>query len=140
MNKPKYDTTELEKMALKAIKTHKLFFVEDIIPYLPCSRSLFYERNLDKLDSIKEALIENKVQLKVAMRSKWYNSTAPALQLALMKLICTDEERKSLSTHYHETKQEVVKPDLSGLSTEELVLLLKEGQNGDNETEYFGFS
>jgi hypothetical protein len=126
MNKLKYNTTDLENMALKAVNDNKLFFIEDIIPFMPCSRSLFYERNLDKMDSIKEALVKNKVELKIAMRAKWYKSTAPALQLALMKLISTDEERRSLSTSFHETKQEHVKPDLSGVSTEELLQLLKD--------------
>ena len=36
------------------------------------------------------------------MRSKWYKSNSPALQLALMKLICTDEERKKLAMQYSE--------------------------------------
>jgi hypothetical protein len=122
----KYDTNELEKLSLDAINKHKLFFIEDIIPYLPCSRSLFFERNLDKMDSIKEALIKNKVELKVAMRAKWYKSTAPALQLALMKLISSDDERKALSTSYMESKQEHTMPDLSNLSTEQLIDLLKD--------------
>jgi hypothetical protein len=126
MNKPKYSTEELEKVALKAIDKHKLFFIEDIIPFLPCSRSLFYERNLDKLDSIKEALFKNKVNLKVSLRSKWYNSDAPTLQLALMKLVASDEERKALSTSYMESKQEHSLPDLSNLSTDEIIALLKD--------------
>ena len=128
MNKPKYSTEELEKVALKAIDKHKLFFIEDIIPFLPCSRSLFYERNLDKLDSIKEALFKNKVNLKVSLRSKWYNSDAPTLQLALMKLVASDEERKALSTSYMESKQEHSLPDLSNLSTDDIIALLKDEQ------------
>lgn len=122
----KYDTNDLEILSLDAINKHKLFFIEDIIPYLPCGRSLFFERNLDKMDSIKEALIKNKVELKVAMRAKWYKSTAPALQLALMKLISSDDERKALSTSYMESKQEHTMPDLSNLSTEQLIDLLKD--------------
>jgi hypothetical protein len=40
------------------------------------------------------------------MRSKWYNSNAPALQMALMKLIASPEELKRLSMTYtdNETK------------------------------------
>ena len=85
------------------IVKHKLFFVDDIVAFLPCSKSSFYEfypDGSDELDELKELLEQNRVTLKVSMRSKWYKSNAPALQMALMKLICTDEERKMLSmTH-----------------------------------------
>jgi hypothetical protein len=37
------------------------------------------------------------------MRSKWYKSNAPALQMALMKLIASPEELKKLSMQYVES-------------------------------------
>ena len=46
----------------------------------------------------------NKTTLKVSMRSKWYTSNAPALQMALMKLISTPEELKKLSMQYVESE------------------------------------
>ena len=41
------------------------------------------------------------------MRSKWYKSNAPALQMALMKLIASPEELKRLSMSYSESKHEI---------------------------------
>ena len=41
------------------------------------------------------------------MRSKWYKSNSPALQMALMKLIATPEELKKLSMHYQESENNV---------------------------------
>jgi transcriptional accessory protein Tex/SPT6 len=38
------------------------------------------------------------------MRSKWYKSNAPALQMALMKLIATPEELKKLSMQFVESE------------------------------------
>ena len=73
-------------------------------------------------------LFKNKVNLKVSLRSKWYNSDAPTLQLALMKLVASDEERKALSTSYMESKQEHSLPDLSNLSTDDIIALLKDEQ------------
>jgi hypothetical protein len=35
------------------------------------------------------------------MRSKWYTSNAPALQMALMKLIASPEELRKLSMTYN---------------------------------------
>ena len=51
-----------------------------------------------------EELERNRTELKVSMRSKWYTSNAPALQMALMKLIATPEELRKLSMQYIERK------------------------------------
>jgi len=40
---------------------------------------------------------ENRINVKVSMRSKWYKSDNPTLQMGLMKLIATDTERANLS-------------------------------------------
>ena len=39
----------------------------------------------------------NRIEVKTSMRSKWYKSEAPALQLSLYKLIATTDERNALS-------------------------------------------
>ena len=100
-----YKTEELFNTAIEQIKKHKLFFIEDIIAFLPCRKSTFYEHFPNDSDYYKkmfEELERNRTELKVSMRSKWYKSNAPALQMALMKLICTDEERKKLAMQYSE--------------------------------------
>ena len=38
------------------------------------------------------------------MRYKWYQSNAPALQMALMKLLSTPEELRKLSMQYIESE------------------------------------
>ena len=100
-----YNKTEIFETAKKKIVEHKLFFVEDIVAFLPISKKTFYEYfpvESDESNELKELLNQNKTELKVSMRSKWYKSNAPALQMALMKLICTDEERKKLAMQYSE--------------------------------------
>lgn len=92
-----YKTKDIEQSALKAISQHKLFFLEDVFPYLPCSRSTFYNKELDKLDSIKEALYSNRTEVKVSMRNKWYKSQNATLQLALYKMLATEEEFNRIS-------------------------------------------
>ena len=98
-----YNKKEIFEQSKELIEKHKLFFIEDIVPFLPCVRSTFYSffhENSDELDILKRMLEKNKIEVKSSLRSKWYKSEAPALQLALMKIICTDEERKKLSmTH-----------------------------------------
>ena len=100
-----YDRKKIFEQAKEAIVKHKLFFVEDIVAFLPISKKTFYEffpLESDESNELKELLETNRTELKVSMRSKWYKSNAPALQMALMKLICTDEERKKLSMQYSE--------------------------------------
>ena len=106
-----YNPKELEKQSLEAIDKNKLFFIEDVCAYLPCTRATFYNLELDKLDTIKSALLKVKTEIKVSMRSKWYKSENPTLQMGLMKLIASPEELKQLSmTHVesnnlHEVKE-----------------------------------
>jgi len=92
-----YKTKELEKQALEAIEKYKLFFIDDVVSYLPCSTATFYNHKLEELETIKEALKKVRTEIKVSMRSKWYKSNNATLQMGLMKLIGSDEERKMLS-------------------------------------------
>lgn len=101
-----YDKEKIYEQAKVVIVKHKLFFIEDIIAFLPCSKNYFYDHfppNSDEYDSLKELLDTNRTELKVSMRSKWYKSNAPALQMALMKLLATPEELKKLSMQFIES-------------------------------------
>ena len=102
-----YDRKKIFEQAKEMIVTHKLFFVDDIVAFLPCATSTFYEffpANSEELEELKGLLNQNRTELKVSMRSKWYKSNAPALQMALMKLIATPEELKKLSMQYIESE------------------------------------
>jgi hypothetical protein len=107
-----YKTEDLFNTAIEQIKKHKLFFIEDIISFMPCAKSTFYEHFPNESNYYKkmfEELERNRTELKVSMRSKWYKSNAPALQMALMKLIATPEELRKLSMN-HQVTEEVEKP------------------------------
>ena len=100
-----YDRKKIFEQAKEMIVKHKLFFVEDIVAFLPCSKPTFYDffpPDSNELNELKELLEQNRTELKVSMRSKWYKSNAPALQMALMKLIATPDELKRLSMQYNE--------------------------------------
>jgi hypothetical protein len=104
-----YDKNKVFEQAKEAIVKHKLFFIDDIVAFLPIAKSTFYEWKLEQSDELKELLNQNRTELKVSMRSKWYTSNAPALQMALMKLIATPEELRKLSMT-HTAIEEVEKP------------------------------
>ena len=107
-----YDRVKIFEQAKEMIVKHKLFFVEDIVAFLPCDKTTFYKffpPESNELNELKELLEQNRVTLKVSMRSKWYTSNAPALQMALMKLIATPEELRKLSMN-HQVTEETEKP------------------------------
>ena len=102
-----YDRVKIFEQAKEVTAKHKLFFIEDIVAFLPIAKKTFYEYfPLDSNESneLKELLEVNRTTLKVSMRSKWYTSNAPALQMALMKLIATPEELKKLSMQFVESE------------------------------------
>ena len=102
-----YDRVKIFEQAKEMIVKHKLFFVEDIVAFLPCDKTTFYrffEPESNEYNELKGLLEQNRVTLKVSMRSKWYTSNSPALQMALMKLIATPEELKKLSMQFIESE------------------------------------
>jgi hypothetical protein len=101
-----YDRKKVFEKTMAAIDEHKLFFIEDVLPYSGVSKPTFYDFfkvDSNELNTIKESLDKNKTEIKVSMRSKWYKSDNATLQVALMKMIATDEEAHRLNG----TKQEV---------------------------------
>ena len=107
-----YDKDELEAIAIAAIDEHGLVFFTEVCAYLPCSTSTAYNYELEKLETIKNALTAQRVSRKVAMRKNWLQSTQPALQLGLYKLLATPEELAALSMQHidHSTKGESINP------------------------------
>lgn len=99
-----YDRLKIFEQAKEAIVKHKLFFIDDIVAYLPISSSTFYAWEMEKSEELKELLTQNRTELKVSMRSKWYKSNSPALQMALMKLIANPDELKRLAMSYVESE------------------------------------
>lgn len=104
---------EYEEEIIKVIEKEKIYSILDVFAfYKGCSRATFYNNDLDKLDSIKEAIDNNKIVTKTTLKSKWADSDNPTLQIALYKSICTDNERKKLSQSHvdHTTDGEKVQP------------------------------
>jgi len=109
-----YDKQKIFEQAKEMIVKHKLFFIEDIVAFLPCDKTTFYrffEVDCNEYNELKGMLETNRTELKVSMRSKWYKSNAPALQMALMKLIANPEELKKLSMQFVESENtNTIKP------------------------------
>lgn len=131
MTEKKYDKDEMIRKAIEAIREHNLFFIEDIIAYLPMGKTAFYDyfpNTSNEYKMMYDLLEVNRTSQKVKMRKKWSESDNATLQMGLMKLITTDEERKRLATSYMETKQNHTTVDLSGISTDEILDILKDDE------------
>ena len=100
-----FDRDKLYQQAETAIKENNLFFIEDIIAFIPCSKQTFYDYfsvGSDEMDNLKGLLEQNKIRTKSAIRAKLYKSPKASELLALYRLICTPEERKMLNQNYIE--------------------------------------
>jgi len=104
-----YNKKKIYQQSEEAIKKHNLFFIEDIVAFLPCSKQTFYDFfpvNSDELDTLKELLENNKVKTKSAIRAKLFKSNKASELLAVYRLIATPEEHQKLNQSYidHRTK------------------------------------
>ena len=95
ISKIKY--TKFEKDCLKAIEKNGITFLDEIFTFVKIQPSEFFEYNLQESTKIKDAIDINRARLKRDLRAKWLDSSNATLNAALYKLVCTEEEKKSLS-------------------------------------------
>ena len=76
--------------------------IVDLLNVLPISSRTFYNWELHEMQSIKRKLENNIVWIKRNLRSKWFKSDNPTLQIALYKLIGTPEEYHALANTKHD--------------------------------------
>ena len=98
-----YDTKVLKQKAIEAIEKHKLIFIEDICAYIGISKPCFYEHfkvGTNEYNELSDLLEKNKIQLKTAIRKKWFDSDRDTGLMALYKLCSTPEEHKKLQQNY----------------------------------------
>jgi len=98
-----YDRNKIYQQAEEAIKNHNLFFIEDIVAFIPCDKTTFYKFfpvESNELNTLKELLDNNKVKTKSAIRAKLFKSNKASELLAVYRLIATPEEHQKLNQSY----------------------------------------
>ena len=98
-----YDKNKIYLQAEEAIKKHNLFFIEDIVAFIPCNKDTFYRffpTDSDKYDTLKDLLDDNKIKTKSSIRAKLWKSNKASELLALYRLIATPEEHQKLNQSY----------------------------------------
>jgi hypothetical protein len=101
-----------EAEILKLIVKHKIMKIQHIFQhYTDLGSAQFYNLELEKSESIKEAIQTNKSKAISYMLNKWVGSDNATLQISAFKILCEDEDRKKLSMQFvesenkHEVKQ-----------------------------------
>lgn len=100
-----YNRKKIFEQAKEAIEKNNLFFIEDVVAWLPISKPTFYEffpLESNELNTIKDLLNINKTKTKSAIRAKLFKSDKAGELLALYRLICTPEEHRLLNQNYTE--------------------------------------
>ena len=107
---PSYvEPTQLKAKVIASINKNKLIFIEDVCAMCGISKPTFYDRfkvGTDDFNDISNLLEQNKIDIKVAIRQKWYKGDNPTGQMALYKLCSTKEEHKLLQQNYIEQSGE----------------------------------
>ena len=108
-----YDKNKIYEQAKQQIIKHNLFFVEDIVAFLPCDKTTFYKffpKESNELNTLKDLLDDNKIKTKSSIRAKLWKSNKASELLALYRLIATPEEHQKLNQSYidHTSKGEQI--------------------------------
>lgn len=97
-----------EAEMLKAIKEHNLMRFDHVFGgFVSFSSSTAYNHELEKLESIKEALFANRRKDANNLIQKWINSDNATLQIAAMRLIGDEDERRKLNQQYVQQTQTI---------------------------------
>ena len=123
-----YRKENMIKQCLEVIEKYKLIWITEISAFVPFDRATFYRHKCDKCDTIKKALEDNRITIKISLRKIWYESNNPTLQLALYKLLATKEEFERINVQKldHTTKGESIKPIEINVSSQENAKELKD--------------
>jgi len=102
-----YDKKKLYDKAMKEAADKNLFWIEDVVAFLPCDKTTFYRYfpvDCNEYNNIREVLELNKIKTKASIRAKLYKSDKAAELLALYRLIATPEEHRLLNQSYVDNK------------------------------------
>lgn len=89
------------KQIIELIPNKPIFNFKDVFVYYKgCTRQWAYALDIDKNDTIKGLIYDNKRKGVTSLLSKWITSNNATLEIAAMRLLADDEERKMLSMNH----------------------------------------
>jgi len=103
----KFNKKKIFKQALDVIKEKQCLTIEEVVSFLPCSKTTFYDffpATSEESEAVKDAIGVNCVKATGAMIRNWIKSDAPpALQMGAMKILGTEEQAHRLNGSKMET-------------------------------------
>ena len=100
----KHSPKELTELAIEYIKKGGLISFNDVIAYLPVSKTKFYNSipsGSPNWKVIDDALQAQKRKSLVTIRGRLFNMKDNiTAQLAVYRMMCTDEERRNICTNH----------------------------------------
>lgn len=126
-----YNPKSIFEKAKEAITKHKLIFVEDICAFIGIAKSTYYVHipvGSDYSNELNDLLEKNRIDIKVSLRKKWFDSDNPTLQMALYKLTSTKEEHKKLQQNYTDvtSNDETIGKEITPEQAAEFIKKIKE--------------
>lgn len=109
---------EYIKEMLDVIKKKKIMRFSHCFAFVSFSSATAYNNGLEKVESIKEALVKNRTEGVNYLLQKWIMSDRDTLQIAAMRMICDSDDHRRLNQSYVENKNSNDKPillDFTGL-------------------------
>jgi hypothetical protein len=89
---------ELIDEALAIIPREECVTLEEVWLFMGITRTTAFNYQLNVVDEIKEAVLQEKIKVKKKLRRKWRDSDNATLQIAEFKLCSDDEELARLNT------------------------------------------
>lgn len=109
------------KQIIELIPNKPIFTFKDVFVYYKgCTRQWAYALDIDKNDTIKGLIYDNKRKGVTSLLSKWITSNNATLEIAAMRLLADDEERKMLSMSYTENETKVKISQYAEMTDEQL--------------------
>ena len=94
----RYSKKKLIEMSESIVQKNVITSITDLLAFLPISKRTFYNKKLHEVYDIKEGIDKNKVKLKrVALKNLMENADNPTAQIAVIKLLGTQEEKDALN-------------------------------------------
>lgn len=93
-------TKEYEQELLEVIKKHKIAFFDHCFAFTSFCPATAYNHNLEKLDTIKNGIKNNRVKAKNYLLNKWLESDNATLNISAYRLLSDSEEHQKLNQSY----------------------------------------
>ncbi len=103
---------DAEKIVEQIKANNSIVFMNDLCLFLGCSSQTVcnhFPKGSPENDAIIEALEANKTAVKLNLRKKWFMSNNPTTEIALYKLLATQEEKRALFNGLYDRTDEEVK-------------------------------